>query len=110
MDSTIRLPLTAVLLAAVLNAGCTTTARMDYQSLNHFRVNCAKKYEQLEFLQSQWPSSNDRLVNGMMISSTSGFIASVADGTYQERRYLNDGYYTSVLRLLIDQVKQCPDY
>lgn len=104
-----HLSLIMLLSVSAISAGCTTTARMDYQSLNHFRVNCSKKQEQLEFLYSQWPSSNDRLVNGMMISSTGGFIASVADGTYQERRYLNDGYYTSVLRLLIDQVKQCPN-
>lgn len=90
-------------------AGCTTTSRMDFQSINYFNVNCAKKYEQLEFLQSQWPSDRDIFVSGSMISNTAGFFATVADGTYQERRYLDEGRYTAVLRMLIDQVKQCPD-
>lgn len=99
-----------IILLSVLLAGCTTTARMDLQGINQFRVNCAKKYEQLEFLQSQWPSQNERIVNGLMISSTFGFVSTVADGTYEERRHLNDGRYTSALRLLIDQVRQCPDY
>lgn len=91
-------------------AGCTTTARMDFQSLNRFQVNCKQKYEQLAFLKSQWPSANDQILNGLMISSSVGYVNSLADGTYQERRYLNEGRYTAVLRLLIDQVRQCPDY
>lgn len=110
MDLTCNLSVTRIIPLIALLAGCTTTARMDFQSINQFRVNCAKKYEQLEFLQSQWPSQNDRLINGLMITSSVGFVSSVADGTYEERRHLNDGRYTAVLRLLIDQVKQCPDY
>jgi hypothetical protein len=46
----------------------------------------------------------------MTIRSDTGFVMSVADDTYQERRYLDEGRYTAVLRLLIDQVKQCPNY
>lgn len=99
-----------ILMSLLLLTGCTTTSRMDFQSINHFKINCAKKYEQLEFLRAQWPNERDFLLNGFMISSTGGFIATVADGTYQERRYLEEGRYTAVLRMLIDQVKQCPDY
>jgi hypothetical protein len=100
----------AIAILAVSGCSTTTTARMDFQSINQFRVNCAKKQEQLDFLYSQWPSKKDQFLNAMMIRSDTGFVASVADDTYRERRYLDEGRYTAVLRLLIDQVKQCPNY
>jgi len=99
-----------LLISLLTLAGCTTTARMDLHSLNHFQINCAKKQEQLDFLYSQWPSRDEQIVNALMIRSTAGFVASNADETYQERRYLDEGRYTSVLRMVINDVKRtCPD-
>ena len=89
----------------LLTTGCTTTARMDFQGLNHFRIDCSKKQEQLDFLRSQWPSETEQLINGMMITSSTGYILSKADGTYQDRVYMDRGAYTSVLRKLIYDVK-----
>ena len=99
-----------IILSAILLTGCTTTARMDLHSLNTFKINCAKKQEQLDFLYSQWPSRDEQIVNALMIRSSLGFLASNADDTYQERRHLDDGRYTAVLRMTIDDVKRsCPD-
>ena len=94
----------------LLTTGCTTTARMDFQGLNQFRIDCSKKQEQLDFLRSQWPSETEQLINGMMITSSVGYIASNADGTYRDRVYMDRGAYTSVLRKLIYDVKRtCPN-
>jgi hypothetical protein len=97
-------------ITVALLSGCTTTARIDFESLNRFQIDCSKKQEQLGFLRSQWPSYSDQLVNGMMITSTLGYVSSNVDGTYQERMKLYNGAYTSVLRLLIyDIQKTCPN-
>lgn len=111
MDITCNLPVKyTVFTSLLILGGCTTTARMDLHSLNHFKVNCAKKQEQLDFLYSQWPSRDEQIVNSLMIRSTAGFIFSNADDTYQERRYMDEGRYTAVLRMTIDDVKRsCPD-
>ncbi|CAB4133481.1 hypothetical protein UFOVP257_214 [uncultured Caudovirales phage] len=99
-----------IILFLLLLAGCTTTARMSRQDLVNFRIDCSKKQEQIDFLMSQWPSDNDRILNGLMLTSSSGFIATVADGTYQERKDLNDGRYTTQLRLMIRDIQtSCPN-
>jgi hypothetical protein len=94
----------------LLTTGCTTTARMDFAGLNQFRIDCSKKQEQLDFLRSQWPSESEQLISNLMVTSTTGYILSNADGTYQDRMYLQKGAYTSVLRKLIYDVKRtCPN-
>ena len=100
MDLKKYLPLITVVLA-----GCTTTARMNRHEIDAITIDCTKKQQQLDFLRSQWPSNNERIINGLMISSTVGFINSVADGTYQDRRDWNDGGLTNSLRIKIDQIK-----
>jgi hypothetical protein len=98
-------------LILVLLAGCTTTARMTHREISYMQIDCTKKQEQLDFLRSQWPSDNERIVNGLMITSTMGFVSSVADGTYQERKDWMDGYLTSALRMKIRTIReQCHAY
>jgi hypothetical protein len=100
MDSKKYLPLIFLLLAA----GCTTTARMTRQEVDAIRINCSQKQQQLTFLRSQMLDDNEQLVNGLMITSSLGFISSIADGTYQQRRDFMNGY-NSGIRLKIDQIQ-----
>ena len=101
----------SIILIAMLSAGCTTTARMDIASIDDMRIDCSKKQEQLDFLRAQWPSHNEQISNGMTITSSLGYILTNADGTYQKRRVMADGGYTSTLRLKIEQVKSvCANY
>ena len=93
-------------LILVLLAGCTTTARMSHQDISYMQIDCTKKQQQLDFLRSQWPSENERIVNGLMITSSMGFISSVVDGTYQERKDWMDGYLTNALRMKITTIRE----
>jgi hypothetical protein len=77
---------------------------MNRHEIDAITIDCTKKQQQLDFLRSQWPSDNERIINGLMISSAIGFISSVADGTYQERKDWVDGGLTSALRIKIDQI------
>lgn len=106
MDIKKCLPLILLLLA-----GCTTTARMNRHDIDNITIDCTKKQQQLDFLRSQIPSKNERIVNAMILSSTVGFVSSVADGTYQDRRDWHDGGLTSTIRLTIDQIQStCANY
>ena len=84
---------------------------MNRHDIDNITIDCTKKQQQLDFLRSQWPSNNERIINSLMISSTAGFVNSVADGTYQDRRDWHDGGLISTLRLKIQQVKEtCANY
>lgn len=98
------------ILFSMLVTGCTTTARMSERDLNNFKIDCSKKQEQIDFLRSQWPSDRDKFINAFTVTSSGGFVLSSLDGTYEDRRKLNDGYHTSTIRILIYQIQStCPN-
>ncbi len=88
----------------VLVVGCTTTARMTRQELSSIKIDCNKKQEQLDFMSSQILKPDEIFTNALMLASTIGYLSSIADGTYQQRRDFNDGYNGGI-RLKIDQIK-----
>ena len=47
---------------------------------------------------------DEQFTNALMLTSTIGYLSSIADGTYQQRRDFNDGYNGGI-RLKIDQIK-----
>lgn len=88
----------------IFGYGCTTTARMTTQELGAMKIDCTQKQQQLDFLRSQFITGDEYMVNGLMLSSSLGYVSSVADGTYQQRQDFLDGYNSGV-RLKIDQIK-----
>ena len=94
MDAKKFLPI--IVLACV---GCTTTATMDRQTMNSMRINCDKKQEQIDFIQSQEPSLRDRWVNTNIITSWFGFLSSNRDGTYDHRMEIDNGSITNAVRI-----------
>ena len=57
---------TCVTLAILFNAGCASVQQtpMGFQDLNHFKINCKKKAEQIAFLQSMRPTNDEKLFAG----------------------------------------------
>ena len=55
-----------VILAILLTTGCSTVQRtpMGFADLDHFKVNCKKKAEQIAFLQSMRPTNDEKLFAG----------------------------------------------
>ena len=55
-----------VTLAILCNAGCSTVQQtpMGFQDLDHFKINCKKKGEQIAFLQSMRPTRDEKLLAG----------------------------------------------
>jgi hypothetical protein len=53
-------------------------------------------------------SQRDEIVNALLIRSWFGFISSVNDGTYQERRNIDEGRRSAVQRMAeYDRQKTC---
>jgi hypothetical protein len=100
---------TIALMAFVLS-GCsamTTESRVTTQDLNRYQIDCSDK-GQKDFLESQRVSQRDEIVNALLIRSWFGFIASVNDGTYQERRNIDEGRRSAVQRMAeYDRQKTC---
>jgi hypothetical protein len=96
-------------LAAAFLAGCTTPSRMDVQDLNHYKIDCSRREEQLAFLQGFFPTPNERIVNGLRITSPLGIVDTTADGTYYEERAMYDRRQESAARVIIHQIHSyCP--
>lgn len=99
MDSKKYMPLIILFLA-----GCTTTARMTRQEIDNMAFDCKNKQQQINFLRSQMITGDEYLISGLITSSTLGYLASNADGTYQQRRDFLDGYNGGI-RIKIDQLR-----
>lgn len=84
----------------------TTTARMDYESLNNFKIDCAHKQEQIDFLRSQLLTTNETFANAFTITGTLGYLRSNLDGTYQDRRKMFDNSHKAIINAKIDQLIQ----
>ena len=96
-------------LLAVLLSGCTTPARMNVQDLNHYKIDCSRRDEQLAFLQSYFPTPNERIVNGMRMTSPTGAVYTMIDGTYYEERAMFDRRQEGIARVIIHQIHSyCP--
>lgn len=94
-----------IALSLIAVAGCTTTSRMDIADLDHFRIDCSRREEQLAFLERQFPGQGDRMINAFRVTSVVGTAASMYDGTYHEERALYENKHAAVARLLIFQIK-----
>ncbi len=94
-----------LIIAMLMMAGCTTTARMSRQDLVNFKIDCDHRQEQMDFLRSQWPSEKDMWINTFTVTSLTGVIVTSLDGTEKTRREMVDGYYTSQLRGMMDDIR-----
>lgn len=92
--------------------GCsamTTETRLTTQDLNRYQIDCSAE-GQRQFLESQRVSQRDEIVNALMIRSWLGYFASINDGTYQERKNIDEGRRSAVQRMAeYDRRKTCKD-
>jgi len=87
----------------------TTEDRMAYQDLNHFKVNCANKQAQIDFLVSQYVGPNGQIANNVYAKTLPGQVITIFDGSYQERQYTASGHRNAVIKqILLDIVRFCP--
>lgn len=98
------------LIAVATGCAATDTRRMSMQDLNHFVPDCSRKEEQMAWLKSQMPTVWEQQRDTMQITSISGTIWSLADGTYDQRRDVHDRRTQAVIRSYIrDLENYCPN-
>ena len=98
-----------ILLATLLTlTGCMTTeARWNTEQVLAMKTDCSDPNQQ-QMLESQRVTRNDYIKNGLILSSLLGSVASLRDGTYQERRNISRGARTNAQRLReYNRQKQC---
>jgi hypothetical protein len=80
------------------------------QDLNHFVPDCSRKEEQMAWLKSQMPTHWEQQRDTLQITSITGTIWSLADGTYDQRRDVHDRRTQAVIRSYIrDLENYCPN-
>lgn len=98
-----------IVLSLIVLTGCSTTSRMNVEDLNHFKIDCSKREEQLTFLRRQMPTRDDRYVSAMRATSPMGVITTIADGTYYEDQAMYKRRQESIVRDFIRTIEHyCP--
>jgi len=88
---------------------CSTPANMSVQDLNYYKIDCDRQFEQLAFLNRQFISPQDRMINSLRVTSPIGTAVSMSQGTYYEDRATFDRKQDAIAKLLIYQIHQhCP--
>ena len=85
--------------ALLVLSGCMTTeARWSTDQVLQFKTDCSDPNQQA-MLESQRLTRTDYIKNGIMMSSITGTIASMLDGTYNERVKIQQGARTTSQRM-----------
>jgi hypothetical protein len=90
----------AVVCTSVL-AGCATRPRMDYDDLNHFKIDCANKDAQLRFLQTQLSTPNERVAAMFNASSVTRFVSAEDEQIYQNNKHIKNRSTDAIVRSII---------
>lgn len=64
---------------------CTTVpTRMSYDELRTFKVDCSRRDEQYQFLESQKYTVNERLIVALQMTSILGIVSNAYNGTMKD--------------------------
>lgn len=75
-----------ILIACCLQAACATPVRMSADELSAFKIDCDRRDEQYQFLESQKYSSNERLMIALQSTSILGILSNSYNGTSVDTR------------------------
>lgn len=89
---------------------CTTTpTRMSFQELSTFKVDCSRREEQYQFLESQKYSATDRLKLAFQLTSVLGIASNVNNGTMQDSSDALDSKHEAMIKHAQREIRQqCP--
>ena len=76
---------TIIAVICLSQAACTTVpTRMSYDELRTFKVDCSRRDEQYQFLESQKYTVNDRLKVALQMTSIIGIVSNAYNGTMKD--------------------------
>ena len=97
---------TLMVLACLVQAACTTPERMSADDLANYKIDCNRRYQQHDFLESQKYSDNDRLVLAGQMTSALGIIANVWNGTAADSSAGMNGEHEAMIKAQQRQLRQ----
>ena len=89
----------------VITAGCQTPATLTASEIDSIPFDCRNQAGNIAMLENSRPSAWEQLQNALTITSSTGFVRSVSDGTYSSRRQHMDGTTEAIRRVKIDQYR-----
>lgn len=101
--------ITAVCIA---QTACTTVpTRMSFDELRTFKVDCSRRNEQYQFLESQKYSVNDRLILAFQTTSVLGIVSNASNGTTQDSADAMAMKHEAMIKHAQQEIRQqCPIY
>lgn len=95
----------------VTQAACTTPSRMSFQELSTFKVDCSRRNEQYQFLESQKYSQWDRIKVALQMTSVAGILSNEYNGTAQDSAdTLSFKHEAMIKHAQMEIRQQCPIY
>jgi len=95
-----------VLTICCLQAACTTPSRMNVNEISAYKIDCDKREEQFQFLESQKYSANERFNSGLQYTSVGGLLSNLFHGTLEDTRDALNSRHEGYINLKQDQLKQ----
>jgi hypothetical protein len=89
----------------VITAGCQTPATLTASEIDSIPFDCRNRDGNIAMMENSRPSVWEQLQNAFTVTSSSGFVRSVSDGTYSSRRQHMDGTTEAIRRVKIDQYR-----
>lgn len=85
---------------------CTTPTRMSANDLSEYKINCDKRNEQYQFLESQKYSDDQRLILATQMTSVIGIVANVYHGTANDSSAGMNGEHEAMIKAQQRQLRQ----
>ena len=95
-----------LVVACLLQAACTTPTRMSANDLSEYKINCDRRHEQYNFLESQRYSEWDRLKLAFQMTSVPGIASNVYNGTAEDSSAGMQGEHEAMIRAQQRQLRQ----
>jgi len=95
-----------LILFCIVQSACTTPTRMSANDLSTYRINCNKRYEQYQFLESQRYTNDQRFILGTQMTSIPGILANIWYGTAADSTAGINGEHEAMINAQQRQLRQ----
>jgi hypothetical protein len=95
-----------VTLLYLTQIGCSTPTRMSADDLSKFQIDCSKRDQQYQFLESQKYSDNDRFNLGLQMTSILGIVSNAWNGTAEDSSAGMNGEHEAMIKAQQRQLRQ----
>lgn len=93
-------------LACISLGACTTPTRMSADALSNYKIDCNRRYQQHEFLESQKYTDNERFILATQMTSIAGIVANVWNGTAADSSAGMYGEHEAMIKAQQRQLRQ----